>query len=173
ELLEKQRKEKLLLLKEIPPEIIKSVASMVNSLHANKMLVISHKKEKIQDITTNILNLKQSVEKYDAYQDIYNTLDELVLKFDDNDYDSLNIEGVFSKKLELEEDLVKDSIASLCHWVETLESQKKCSQCIVKNNIWKLSMDWNKKQSERNFQKLQQLEIDLTSCLHLKLVKKP
>ncbi|CAG8527137.1 6555_t:CDS:2, partial [Cetraspora pellucida] len=198
ELLEKQRKEKLLLLKEIPPEIIKSVVSTVNSLHANKMLVTSHKKEKIQDITTNILNLKRSNrilrgkcsdEEYDAYQDIYNTLDELVLKSDDNDYDSLNMEviditskwaskfkdttvnfakGVFSKKLELEEDLVEEckkviqesqnntnlkwiisesSIASLGHWVETLESRKKCSQ----NNIWKLSMDWNKKQSERNF----------------------
>ncbi|CAG8798687.1 25931_t:CDS:2, partial [Racocetra persica] len=54
---------------------------------------------------------------------------------------------------------------SLCHWVETLESQKKYFQCTVKNNIWKLSMDWNKKQSKRNLQKLQQLEIDLTSCL--------
>ncbi|CAG8786739.1 22220_t:CDS:2, partial [Racocetra persica] len=116
---------------------IKSVASTVNSLHANKMLVISHKKEKIQDITTNILNLKRSVEKHDTYQDIYNILNKLVLKSDDNDYDSLNMEviditskwaskfkdttvnfakdttvnfakGVFSKKLKLEEDLVEE-----------------------------------------------------------------
>ncbi|CAG8475888.1 21537_t:CDS:2, partial [Racocetra persica] len=167
ELLEKQRKEKLLLLKETPPEIIKSVVLMVNSLHANKKLVTSHKKEKIQDITTNILNLKRSVEKHDTYQDIYNILDELVLKPDYNDYNLLNIEVIditskwaskfkdtmvnFAKKLELEEDLVEES--SLGHWVETLESQKKCSQCIVKclNNIWKLSMDWNKNSPRETF----------------------
>lgn len=45
------------------------------------------------------------------------------------------------------------SAASFGQWVENLESRKKCSRCIIKclNNIWKLSKDWNKNQSERNF----------------------
>ncbi|CAG8671958.1 16744_t:CDS:2, partial [Gigaspora rosea] len=79
--------------------------------------------------------------------------------------------GVFSKKLELK-DVVEEcksviqesqnntilkwiisesSVASLGQWVENLDSRKKCSRCIIKNNIWKLSKDWNKNQSERNF----------------------
>ncbi|CAG8474471.1 5452_t:CDS:2 [Racocetra fulgida] len=132
------------------------------------LVTSSQKKEKIQDITTNILNLKRSVEN--AYQDIYNALDELALKYDDNDYDLLSMEviditskwasefknttinfakGAFSKKLELEEDVVEEckrviqesqnnntilkwiisesSVASLGQWVENLESRKKCS----------------------------------------------
>ncbi|CAG8829757.1 11070_t:CDS:2, partial [Racocetra persica] len=111
-----------------------------------------------------ILRGRCSDEERDAYQDIYNALDKLALKYDDDDYDSLSMEviditskwasefkntminfakGVFSKKLELEEDVVEEcksviqesqnntilkwiisesSVPSLGQWVENLES---------------------------------------------------
>ncbi|CAG8733166.1 22256_t:CDS:2, partial [Cetraspora pellucida] len=143
--LEEQRKQKLLFLQKTPPEI------------------------------KRILRGKCSDEEHDAYQDIYNTLEELVLKLnDDNDYDSLHMEviditskwaskfkdttvnfakGVFSKKLELEEDLVKE-----CKKViQETQSNTNLKWIISESSIvslghwWKLSIDWNKNQSERNF----------------------
>lgn len=40
-----------------------------------------------------ILRGRCSEEERDAYQDIYNTLDELALNYDDNDCDSLSMES--------------------------------------------------------------------------------
>lgn len=41
-----------------------------------------------------ILRGRCSDEERDAYQDIYNALDKLALKYDDNDYDSLSMEVI-------------------------------------------------------------------------------
>ncbi|CAG8752297.1 13436_t:CDS:2, partial [Racocetra persica] len=125
--LRKQRKEKLLLLKET------------------------------SSVITQILRGRYSNEERNAYQDIYNTLDKLVLKSDDNDYESLSMEviditsewasklkdtivnfakGEFSKKLELEEDVSM--------------GRKFRAMKEIFSKHYKV-FDWNKNQSERDF----------------------
>ncbi|CAG8790476.1 4064_t:CDS:2, partial [Dentiscutata erythropus] len=122
-----------------------------------------------------------SKEECEAYQDIFNTLDKLALKCDDNDCDSLSLEvidisskwaskfkyttvnfvkSVFSKKLELEVAVVEECKKAIqeqnntvLKWIISESSVASLGQWVenLKNDIWKLNKDWNKNQSERNF----------------------